>query len=573
MSGVTGPVSSFVCDSFDDNNYSNNNTNTTANAAVVGANAIDTMLNVNSSPKVYASTEFNDTETGSCAAESGGQSDTATTTTSVPSSLSSSSASQCCHLAHSPSHSMSDLDHSQHSIDDAVGNNNSCHPHHNSLRVSSPTRCASPCQTASSPSNIVTASLPSSSSVTKFDVNCAVSRNNPTSALVNLPPPSEKCVDEFGAKVEANESACVSWVSPKLEARRGSTGCGIFCVSPIEEGEELIVWSGKVVDTNTALKIMETDFKHYILQVGDGFYQIPIFNEREPADFTNHSCHPNAGFGKQSSIILSARLPIRLGDEITFDYAMCETDERLWEPMECQCGAAECRGLITANDWKRPDLWERYHGFWAPHVHRLVDNLRAQTNNTMMRQLDLLDDASNDESSSVCSSPLLPNKPKKKKKQVRKMKACVVGSDGSLVDSTSSSSSSSDDVSGDDEHSPINKTTNLLCATATPSPNADAELDTANKMIIENSMIVCKAVPTSAPYATANANVVSLSSPCHAVHTETGPVCVTATTCSAVIEGGKKQQQPLFQLRWFDRFLFNYLGVVRVNALPSTPNA
>jgi len=47
---------------------------------------------------------------------------------------------------------------------------------------------------------------------------------------------------------------------------------------------------------------------------------------------------------------------IIVGEEITFDYAMCETDERLWEPMECLCGNTNCRGMITAHDWKNLEL-------------------------------------------------------------------------------------------------------------------------------------------------------------------------------------------------------------------------
>jgi hypothetical protein len=73
-----------------------------------------------------------------------------------------------------------------------------------------------------------------------------------------------------------------------------------------------------------------------------------------------------------------------VGDEIYFDYGMCETDERLWEPMKCECGTSSCRGYITANDWKLyPNLWDKYNGFFAPHVQRLIDQYKPlyQMNN------------------------------------------------------------------------------------------------------------------------------------------------------------------------------------------------
>lgn len=100
---------------------------------------------------------------------------------------------------------------------------------------------------------------------------------------------------------------------------------------------------------------------------------------------------------------------IAVGEEVTFDYGMCETDPRLWDPMECGCGAEACRGLITgenseqarsensavgvaslflmfllflcgsANDWKlHPQLWTKYAGFFAPHVQRCIDQLKQE---------------------------------------------------------------------------------------------------------------------------------------------------------------------------------------------------
>jgi len=176
-----------------------------------------------------------------------------------------------------------------------------------------------------------------------------------------------------------------SWIHPKLEARHpvddsdDDSGSGMFATEPIKAGEHLVVWTGRIVTADQALAsgIMDTDEKAYLLQVGVGFYQVPLSEEREPADWTNHSCEPNAGFGKGSPICLSAMRDIAVGEEICFDYAMCETDERLFEPMKCLCGTASCRGWITAHDWKLPALWESYKGFWSPHVQREVDALSS----------------------------------------------------------------------------------------------------------------------------------------------------------------------------------------------------
>lgn len=198
----------------------------------------------------------------------------------------------------------------------------------------------------------------------------------------NTVPMSSTLTYNPSAKFDRNEPVsyqpqyAVSYVNPKLEARTGNVGCGIFCISPVKQGDTLIVWTGRIVSTADALYIMNTDDKHYILQVGDGFYQLPLGTQREPADWTNHSCAPTAGFGKNSPICLSAMCDMEVGDEVVFDYGMCETDERLWEPMQCECGASTCRGMITANDYKRRELWDRYDGYWSPHVQKLVDQLK-----------------------------------------------------------------------------------------------------------------------------------------------------------------------------------------------------
>ena len=173
----------------------------------------------------------------------------------------------------------------------------------------------------------------------------------------------------------------VSYVSPLLEARTSHTGSGIFALQPIAPSAVLIVWTGRILTAEQTLPLMSTPDKHYILQIGDGFYQTPLQAYREPADWTNHSCHPNAGFGAQSPVCLVAMRAIGVGEEVTFDYGMCETDERLWEPMECMCGSAQCRGWITANDWRdQPQLWERYQGFFSPHVQRKIDAHRKVLN-------------------------------------------------------------------------------------------------------------------------------------------------------------------------------------------------
>jgi hypothetical protein len=35
-----------------------------------------------------------------------------------------------------------------------------------------------------------------------------------------------------------------------------------------------------------------------------------------------------------------------------------------FQPMRCSCGAPQCRGLITGDDWRSPAVQRRYAGFF-----------------------------------------------------------------------------------------------------------------------------------------------------------------------------------------------------------------
>jgi len=171
-----------------------------------------------------------------------------------------------------------------------------------------------------------------------------------------------------------------SYVNPKIALRRSSAGVGMFANIALREGEVLIVWSGKVVHLNTILAMRESD-RHYILQIDDELFQIPPWiGFNEPADFTNHSCDPNAGF-KGSPITLAAMRNIGPGEEITFDYAMCESIDGLkGNEFECCCGTRYCRGSFTGHDWKNPELWGRYGKYFSPYLQRKIQHYRQEMN-------------------------------------------------------------------------------------------------------------------------------------------------------------------------------------------------
>jgi hypothetical protein len=75
-------------------------------------------------------------------------------------------------------------------------------------------------------------------------------------------------------------------------------------------------------------------------------------------------------------IVVVAMRPIMPGEEICFDYAM--TDGSPYDEFDCACGSPTCRGRVSGDDWRRPELWARYQGYFSPYLQRRIENLRRK---------------------------------------------------------------------------------------------------------------------------------------------------------------------------------------------------
>lgn len=162
-----------------------------------------------------------------------------------------------------------------------------------------------------------------------------------------------------------------SWLSESLEPRGRSArhGRGVFATRAVERGERLTVWGGRIVDRER-LDELPSEARSLSLQVGEGLYLAP-HGEPDPADFVNHCCDPNAGLRGQ--ITLVALRAIAAGEEVCFDYAMSEGSDH--DEFECACGAEGCRGRVTGDDWRLPELQKRYEGYFSPYLAARIDAL------------------------------------------------------------------------------------------------------------------------------------------------------------------------------------------------------
>jgi uncharacterized protein len=168
------------------------------------------------------------------------------------------------------------------------------------------------------------------------------------------------------------------WVDPRIEIRPQSlAGRGMFALSPIKEDEPVTVWGGRVFTT--------ADVEAGRVAPGSTVYigedtflgSVPGEYDRERddrGDFINHSCDPNVWMQDENT--LAARRDIAASEELTIDYAMFEGNENDVKPWICRCGSLLCRHRITGQDWRLPELQQRYEGHFSLFITERIRRLR-----------------------------------------------------------------------------------------------------------------------------------------------------------------------------------------------------
>ena len=164
-----------------------------------------------------------------------------------------------------------------------------------------------------------------------------------------------------------------SYLSSKLEGRpkADGSGNGIYALEPINKGELVAVFGGVVYEWDAFIHLPDRE-RSLCIQGEERHFLVP--RPIGEGDYVNHSCNPNAGLSGQIGLV--AMRDIQIGEEVCFDYAMCDTMP--YDEFNCLCGASTCRGRVGGNDWQRPELQKRYAGYFSPHVQRRIDAQRAE---------------------------------------------------------------------------------------------------------------------------------------------------------------------------------------------------
>lgn len=136
----------------------------------------------------------------------------------------------------------------------------------------------------------------------------------------------------------------------KVYVGLSDVGRGVFAAQDIPVGDEILVFKGPPIDATHPMH--HTDQGANLLQVDDRMYLLP----EPPSVFVNHSCRPNAGIIKVTTLI--ALRDIRADEEIRFDYSTT-MDEDLWT-MACLCGEPGCRGVVRDFKYLPKEVQQAY---------------------------------------------------------------------------------------------------------------------------------------------------------------------------------------------------------------------
>ncbi len=161
------------------------------------------------------------------------------------------------------------------------------------------------------------------------------------------------------------------WLHDAIEARTSKiAGSGLFATESIPADTVVMRLGGRVVSTADLHALFAEAGRHgaYIDTITVDQDHHLVMPEGSLAHFANHSCDPT--MWHVGPFEVATRRSVDADEELTIDYATNSGDATF--TMDCTCGAMLCRGTITAQDWRRPDLQERYDGHWIPALAELI---------------------------------------------------------------------------------------------------------------------------------------------------------------------------------------------------------
>jgi uncharacterized protein len=166
----------------------------------------------------------------------------------------------------------------------------------------------------------------------------------------------------------------LSYRSPKTELRESKIhGRGLFATADIAKDEIVLVKGGHIIDRETLQREITPRLGSVEIQIDDDLFIAPVTDEERELSmlYSNHSC--DANLGMRGEITFVAMRNIRAGEELTHDWATTDDDDY---SVECKCGAANCRKIVTGKDWQRPELQTKYAGYFSAYLIAKISRLQ-----------------------------------------------------------------------------------------------------------------------------------------------------------------------------------------------------
>jgi uncharacterized protein len=135
-----------------------------------------------------------------------------------------------------------------------------------------------------------------------------------------------------------------------ISIQNAKFGKGLFALVDIPKNTVITLVSGRPMTFSETVALKERE--SHTLQVGIDEYILCD----PPFLYSNHSCEPNCGL--TPNLEMKTLRHIKQGEELFWDYSTSML-ERHWT-MQCRCGSASCRKLITDFDLLPEQLQEHY---------------------------------------------------------------------------------------------------------------------------------------------------------------------------------------------------------------------
>jgi hypothetical protein len=155
------------------------------------------------------------------------------------------------------------------------------------------------------------------------------------------------------------------WLHPAVRVRYSPiAGRGLFTGEAILAGGVVASLAGRLVDGAelSRLLIVAGQEHRYLDTIGVEDDLHLILPTNEPVHYGNHSRDPT--LWHSGAYTLVALRDLEPDTELTVDYATQTTEPDFRMP--CNCGAADCRTVVTGEDWRLPGWALRYRGHVVP---------------------------------------------------------------------------------------------------------------------------------------------------------------------------------------------------------------